>query len=170
MNIFILGLPGTGKTTLSKRLAGTLGMKYISDFEVVGVAQGMLTHFDMICHDHFEEIKEYLLSHSEDDFVFDLDYSVPPEKVRELPGDKLIYYLGFAGADPVVLSEKMQGEKDNFPAPYEDFINLLISSSNLFKSLCEKNQIRFITINSEKNAIIEKLQNEIIADYEKILK
>lgn len=74
MKIFLLGLPGSGKTTLGKALAATLRMPFIDLDEAIAKVEGKSIQeiFKLHKEDYFRKLESRHLSTlclSEDDFV-----------------------------------------------------------------------------------------------------
>ncbi len=148
MNIIICGLKGTGKTTLSKKIAEQFGFCYISDYEICKneVNEGEIVSF-------IEENKG---------FVVDLCCSLTPERCKNLK-NSIIYYLGFASVDESILFELMKAKGEDITL---DKIRQEIKISKIIKIKCEKLNIPFIDINKDREEIIDEVISEIKAKIE----
>ncbi len=170
MNILIVGLPGTGKTTLCRNLANETGFEYINDFylfDMFGIS--FLSEEEIFNYNCFELLFSFLSHSDKKNYIFDFNYGISIESIFNLynKGDFIIYYLGFADVDTHVLLSKFIEKNGTHNLAYESKrIAKFIYLSNIYKEKCKNLNIPFISINHEKSAIIQKLQNSII----KILK
>jgi adenylate kinase family enzyme len=145
MNIIICGLKGSGKTTLSKKIATRFNYKYINDYQI-GLKESEIIKF----------IK------NNNNYVLDLCYSLTPKECSKLE-NIIVYYLGFISLDNNTLYNLMKEKRLNVTL---NKIEKMKNDSLLFKQECDKYGISFIDISDKRNEIIK----EIIYNIEEKLK
>lgn len=150
--ILICGLPGTGKTTLSKLIEKELGFKYVSDWQLDD-----------------NKLLDFVLSGKDEKIVLDIDMRHLDEEsimfFRRLNLE--IYFLGYDEKDRQSLLEVFNSQKK---------VDELLQLSKKFKNICKENAFAFHIIEGDRAKIIEKLFKEIkenimkVADKEELLK
>ena len=166
MNILILGLPGTGKATLCNNIANQLNLTYVTDYEILKLNN--ITFDDSLQiqgKDYFEVFLNYFKQKDVQNYIFDFNFSISPNNLKNL-NDFMIVYLGFADIDEKKFKSKMKGQYANLSEEeFDERIQFLILISEKYKKECEVNNIKWISINNEKQLIINKLQKELIDDF-----
>lgn len=167
MKLIICGLPGTGKTTLCKRIASEFGYTYMSDWQIwvnSGVSN-ITENRKLVSKNYSYLIRNYLTSISRD-VVVDCDYSISPDDYVRLlgGGDTKIIYLGFCSVKAEVLYELFRKSSSNTPKSDSDLkkeIKYYIAISKDYEKSCEKHNLDFIDICKDREIIM----NDIIAKY-----
>ena len=146
--LIICGLPGTGKTTLSKMLAEKLNVEYLNDWGILKSKYNDRENRIELSKNCASVIDEYILN-SHGGFVLDLDYSILPQEFVRLKSKDLcqIVYLGFDGLNEKQLSSVM---KDKNVAYY-------LEISKYCKTECEKYKLEFYGINQNRQQVIADL-------------
>ena len=139
MNIVLWGFPGTGKTTLARRIEKELNYNYTSDY--------------LVCnHKKIEKatVVEFLKTH--DGYVMDINYSVPVDVL--ILNNCKVYCFGFIDIEKEILFDKMKSKgMDITIEQVEEFLN----KSMELQQECKKHNISFIKINSNRDQILERV-------------
>lgn len=167
--IIICGLPGTGKTTLCKKIETNLNYQYISDwdiFEQNNVVINRLENKLFISQKYSSLILDFIKTHSKKNLVLDLEYSITPEDFVSSEISKLaqIYYLGFISVDEKSLFSLFKNSSESSNLNNDELmtkIEYLKNMSNIYYKQCMAFNIDFIDINKDKKIIIDEILNQI---------
>lgn len=167
--IIICGLPGTGKTTLCKKIEQELNYKYISDWDIFhqnNIKFNELQNKLEISKNYSNIIFDYMKNHKNENLIIDLEYSISPNDfiLYEFSKYVKIIYLGFLSASENILFNLFKASSEN--KNIEEFelktkIKFYKKMSEAYFKQCENLKIHFIDINKDKNKLIEELFNEI---------
>ena len=163
--ILICGESGTGKTTLSKKIKKEKNFKYISDFEIIKNYNDNISNLDKKQNLKIPEIiYEFIKNINDENIVVDLKFSsLYPENFINLNLNKFceIYYLGF---DNVSYDELLNVFKIKNPSEQnlETKVKNILNESQIIKKKCNEFDLPFISINKNRNKILEALFNNII--------
>ena len=167
MNIIILGLPGTGKTTLCKNISEMYNLKYVSDYNILSkYGYRFESSLKIIDNDFSGVISTYFQNFKPQNCIFDFNYCIIPEDIVKIYdfSNSVVLYLGFYGSSKNELLSRFETKYPNIAkTELESIINMFLEVSEKYKILCNKFDIDFVSINQEKNVILKKLQNEISA-------
>lgn len=167
--IFICGLPGTGKTTLCKKIEQELSYKYVSDWEIFNKSNIKIDELKNkfeISKNYSKFIFDYIKNNKNEKFVIDLEYSISPSDfmVSECFKNSKIIYLGFLSASEDVLFNLFKASSEN-----QDIDELELKTKiEFYKKMsedyfqdCKKLKIDFVDINRDKKKIIEEIFSDI---------
>lgn len=144
MNILICGLQGTGKTTLSKRIAKDLNFKYINDYTI----------FNLYSENSKSAIVDFICNN--DNYVIDLCYSLTPNDCSKL--NCITYFLGFSSIEPKILYKLMKEKGENITLSQIE--NNRVQSQQ-FQEECKKFNLPFYDINKDRNMILDCIINDV---------
>lgn len=171
MIIIINGLPGTGKTTLCKKIANEFNFEYVNDWEIFEKKSVIFNEFDnklLISQKYSKIIFEFINNNKEKNIVLDLEYSISPSDFvnKNIEEYTKVIYLGFVSVDEDVLYNLFKQSSANGGINVE----MLLKKVKFYKEMssvyfedCLKNDLEFIDINRDRNEII----NEIILKLQK---
>jgi len=172
MIIIICGLPGTGKTTLSKKIAEVFSFQYVNDWELFKNSNIFINEFENkieVSKKHSQVIIDFIKENSNKNLVLDLEFSLSPEDFinSNIKDFVRIIYLGFISVSKEKLFDLFRNSPSNENALDEELkkqIKFYKEMSLLFCDGCQKYNLDFIDINSDRNKIlniiIEKLKKE----------
>ena len=161
--IIICGLPGTGKTTLSKMIAENKGYRYISDWEILDNSSRESHAEDRIkiSKTLSPEIDNFILANSDQKLVLDLDYTALPEDFSNFKTNALckIIYLGFGDITFEELYHAMQSKSNSNKS--EEQVKYYLEISELCKTQCNEFGYDFFAIGKNRQETIQKIFDEI---------
>lgn len=172
MIIIICGLPGTGKTTLSKKIAEEFKFQYVNDWELFNSNNIFVNEFENkieVSKKHSQVIIDFIKENSNNNLVLDLEYSLSPKDFinSNIKDFVEIIYLGFVSVRKEMLFDLFRKSSSNENVLDEELkkqIKFYKEMSLLFCDECKKYNLDFIDINSDRNKIlniiIEKLKKE----------
>jgi adenylate kinase family enzyme len=161
--IIICGLPGTGKTTLCKQIVDEYGYNYVSDWQILD-GQGREScgeNRKQISKKFSTQIDNYILVHSNQKLIIDLDYSALPQEFSTFKSKNMVQmvYLGFNNISSVALY-KVMSKKDN-STDLKAKIDYYLSISNFVKAECKKYGLTFYGINKNHNSTLELIKETL---------
>lgn len=165
MKILICGLPGTGKTTLSKMISENYHYFLISDWDIF--YQNRISIKDYEDKNKISEKYSNLLikSLNKDNLVADLEYSISPNDfVKSKLDNVLIVYLGFVSVDEETLFNLFRKSKSNdkyTDKELKEQIKFYKEMSLDYKSQCEQNNLKFFDVNTDRKIIFEEILQKI---------
>lgn len=167
MKLIICGLPGTGKTTLCKRIASEFDYTYMSDWQIwvnSGVSN-ITANRKLVSKNYAYLIRNYLTG-SKGDIVVDCDYSISPDDYVRLlgGGDTKIIYLGFCSVEADKLYELFRKSSSNVSKTdsiLKKEIKYYISISKDYEKSCREHNLGFVDICKDREVIM----NDIIRGY-----
>ena len=167
--IIICGLPGTGKTTICKKIEQELNYKYISDWDIFyqnNIKIDELKNKFEISKKYSNIIFDYMKNHQNENLIIDLEYSISPNDfvINKFSKYAKIIYLGFLTVNENLLFNLFKASSEN--ENIEEFE--LKTKTKFYKKMsedyfkeCEKFNLDFIDINKEKNKLLVELFNKI---------
>ena len=165
MNVLICGLPGTGKTTLCKKLASDFEFNYITDYEILSNYNIIFNNsVEIIDKNYFYQISSFFEKHEVDNCVLDFNYCLLPDDINKISAlsNGVKVFLGYYDVSINELAEKFREKNSQLNNDeLNEMCELLIDVSKKYKILCDKCDIDYVSINQEKSIILKKLQNEI---------
>ena len=164
-NIIICGLIGTGKTTLSKRIAQEKGYQYV-DLNSLLKNRIYNSNKELASKILFNEIKTLITPLK--NCVIDCEYLILPEQynMHNYKNNCNIVYLGFHNADINVLFNKFSADykKKNIDFDEQKLMEQLIYfkkiSDRVFDD-CNKYNLKYFDISREKSEVLEEVYNYI---------
>jgi len=155
MNYIVLGLPGTGKTTICKTVAEKSNLTYINDYQILKT-NGILfeNNADILNNDYSQYILDFLKD--KDNLILDLQYTLKPNQIKQI--NAIACYLGFSKIEPGVLVSLLN-KKDN--SITLDVAKLFIQKSKEMSHLCNKENIPYCEIDKNRDKII----NEVLCKF-----
>lgn len=167
--IIICGLPGTGKTTLCKKIEKELNYKYVSDWYIFNQNNVKINEFQNkfeISRNYSNILSDYIKIHKNEKLIIDLEYSLSPNDfaIYEFSKYTKIIYLGFLSVNENILFNLFKESSENKNLKESELrkkIEFYKKMSEDYFKECEKLKIDFIDINKDKNKLIEELFNKI---------
>lgn len=160
MKILICGLPGTGKTTLTKMISEQFNMRRVSDWDI------FKQHEIKICE---TENKNYISKrysellmkeiNKSNNVVVDLEYSISPNDFINFNSkDCIIIYLGFVKVGELDLYNVFRNSSSNSKYTNEDLkekVSFYKQMSCDYKKQCIKNNLKFFDVNKDRKEIFK---------------
>lgn len=146
--IIILGLAGTGKTTLAKTLAEKTEHVYLNDWKILENKKINLLN----------EIEMHLKSSEK--IVFDLDLRNFKECVlfENQEHQDVVYLLFDENLDEDILLKVFQEKDKNISMEtVKNYLNI----SKKYKEFCIKNKLNYAEIGKDKNEVLVNILNEL---------
>ncbi len=146
--IIILGLAGTGKTTLAKTLVEKSEYLYLSDWEILKNKKLKLE----------TEIQKHLNSTSK--LVLDLDLrNFEDFAIFEASENKAVIYLLFdSSLNAETLRKKFQEKDENITL---ETIKQYLEISKKYKCFCKKHKLEYAEINQDKHEVLINVLNKL---------
>lgn len=167
--IILNGLPGTGKTTLSKMLVSEYGYKYFNDWEIFqenNIKIKDLEDKNTISKKYSKLIADYLIKNKNNKVVFDLEYSISPDDLAKLSLNEIAqcFYLGFVSLPNETIfklfrKSSSNDNKSNDQIKHE--IEFYKNSSIEYQQQCKKYNLEFIDICKDRKLIFEEILQKI---------
>ena len=167
--IIINGLPGTGKTTLSKTFVSERGYTYINDWKIFKENKIEINEFEnknIISKKYSKLIADYVINNNNNNVVFDLEYSISP---NDLVKNKLnevaqCFYLGFVSLPNKKIFNLFRKSSSNDNKSDDELkqeIEFYKNSSLDYQEQCKKHNLEFIDINKDRKLIFEEILQKI---------
>ena len=168
--IIINGLPGTGKTTLAKKLVNDYGYKYVNDWEIFNRNNIEVKEFEdknTISEKYSKLIADYIIKNKDNKIVFDLEYSISPNDLEKHKLNKIVqcFYLGFTTLSNETIfnlfrksSSNNNVSDDRLRQKIEFYKNISLE----YQKQCKNHNIEFIDICKNKKLIINKIIENLI--------
>jgi len=144
MKIIICGLPGTGKTTLSKEICKKNNYNYVSDFDIIKEEQSLSL------------LNKFLLKN--DNFVLDIDYRNYNEDLlfNSQQEVKIIYLVYGEKVTLDMLNLVFKGSKEK--SELQEYLML----SSKYRELCLNNNLTMYEIGKNREEVLQQiLEKEI---------
>ncbi|MBQ9790695.1 MAG: hypothetical protein IJW24_03775 [Clostridia bacterium] len=169
MMIIINGLPGTGKTTLSKMFANSYGYKYFNDWEIFkanNIQINELEDKNIISEKYSKLIADYVIKNKDDKVVFDLEYSISPNDLIKhgLNGIAQSFYLGFTSLSNDTIFNLFRKSSSNDNVSDDELkqkIDYYKNCSLDYQKQCEEYNLEFIDICKDRKLIFEEILDKI---------
>ena len=163
--IIINGLPGTGKTTLSKILVSEFAYKYVNDWNILkqnNIKVNKLEDKILISNKYSKLIADNILSCKEDKVVFDLEYSISPDDLVKLGLNEIAqcFYLGFTTLPNETIFNLFRKSSSNDNKSDDELkqeIEFYKNSSIEYQKQCNKHNLEFIDICKDRKLIFEEI-------------
>lgn len=169
MIIMINGLPGTGKTTLSKIIEEKYGYSYVSDWNIF--AENKITinpkeSKTSISKKYSNLIVQHIKNNQKANIVLDLEYSISPKDFvkHDLASILKCYYLGFSSLPNKTLFDlfrKSSANNDLSDAELKNRIEFYKLASLKYKQQCEKYGLEFIDVCKDRKLIFDEILSKI---------
>lgn len=172
MIVIICGLPGTGKTTLSKKIAEEFKFQYVNDWELFNSNNIYINEFENkidVSKKYSNFILDFIKDNKKENIILDLEYSLSPADFvnSNIKDFVKIIYLGFVSVRKEMLFDLFRNSSSNeniLDKELKKQIDFYKEMSLLFCDECKKYNLDFIDINRDRNEIfniiIEKLKKE----------
>lgn len=134
MNIVVCGYKGTGKTTLSKKIASELGFEYVLHYQICKEPQK-------------EEAKIMEFLKNGDGYVLDLLAPFNLQMLARL-GNTFCIFMGFEKIE----NQALAGKSNMLENKTED----MILQSEKFKKMCASCGIPFFGVGTDRESVINK--------------
>ena len=145
--IIILGLAGTGKTTLAKTLAEKINYIYLNDWKILDNKQNLLKEIEIILSSNEKVVLDLDLRNFENYVLFESGEN--QDVVYLLFGETLgedILFKVFQEKDKNISVETVKGYLD---------------ISKKYKAFCIENKLKFIEISKDRNEVLMNILNEL---------
>lgn len=170
--IIINGLPGTGKTTLAKKLVNEHGYKYVNDWEIFqknNIVINKLEDKNSISEKYSKLIADYIIKNKDNKVVFDLEYSISPSDLvkNKLNEIAQCFYLGFTSLPSETIFQLFRKSSSNDNKSDEELkqeIEFYKNSSLDYENQCKKHNLQFIDIRKDRKLIFEEILDKIKPD------
>lgn len=170
--IIINGLPGTGKTTLAKKLVNEHGYKYVNDWEIFqknNIVINKLEVKNSISEKYSKLIADYIIKNKDNKVVFDLEYSISPSDLvkNKLNEIAQCFYLGFTSLPSETIFQLFRKSSSNDNKSDEELkqeIEFYKNSSLDYENQCKKHNLQFIDIRKDRKLIFEEILDKIKPD------
>ena len=167
--IILNGLPGTGKTTLSKTFVSERGYTYISDWEIFKENKIEINEFknkNTISKKYSKLIADYVIKNKNNKVIFDLEYSISPDDLikNKLNEVAQCFYLGFTSLPNETifnLFRKSSSNDNKSDDKLKQEIEFYKNSSLKYQQQCKKHNLEFIDVCKDKQLIFEEILQKI---------
>lgn len=174
MKILICGLPGTGKTTLSKILSREFGFNVKNDFLIFNELNIKIENEEdkrVISKKYSTLLFEYM-KNEKDKYVFDFEYSILPNDLKQFNLDNFkVVYLGFCDLSNETLFGLFRNSQSNNEKTDENLkreISVYKNLSQICKEECEESGFQFFDVNKDRNIIFDEIIKFLGLEKEKI--
>ena len=167
--VIINGLPGTGKTTLSKILVSEYGYKYVNDWNILSQNNIKLNKFEdkiLISNKYSKLIADNILSYKEDKVVFDLEYSISPNDFIKYNLNEIsqCFYLGFTNLPNETIFNLFRKNSSNDNKSDDELkqeVEFYKNNSIEYQKQCSKHNLEFIDICKDRKLIFKEILDKI---------
>lgn len=157
-SIFIVGLPGTGKTTLSKKFVNDLNFNYINDYEIFKNSDAKIENDRLFLSKNFSNKIFSFAEKHKTDFVIDCNYSLLPNEFVKYEGKENFVFicLGFSKIQKEKLFYQFR-KKDKITSDDELMrrIEYYLEISEVVKNQCKNLNITYFEISENRNNELE---------------
>ena len=163
--IIINGLPGTGKTTLSKTLVNEYDYKYVNDWEIFKENNIEINKFDnkkTISKNYSKIINDYIIKNKDNKIVFDLEYSISPNDLVKYKLNDIAqcFYLGFTSLPNEKIFKifrKNTLNNNQSDDELKQLIEFYKNNSLEYQEQCIKHNLEFIDICKDRKQLFERI-------------
>lgn len=168
--IIINGLPGTGKTTLAKKLVNAYGYKYVNDWKIFqenDIEIKELEDKNIISFKYSQLIADYIIKNKDNKVVFDLEYSISPNDLIKhgLNGIAQVFYFGFTSLPNGTIFNLFRKSSSNDNVSDDELkqkIDFYKNSSLEYQKQCKEHNLEFIDICKDRKFILNEIIQMII--------
>ena len=168
MKILISGLPGTGKSTIARKISKEHNFRYISDWEVFEKNNITFKEFEnkISVSEKYSQLILMNIDTLMDDSVMDLEYSISPKDfVKYNKGvDIKIVYLGFIDVEEKLLFDLFRKSESNNEYSDEELlqkIKFYKEMSVIYKEQCKSCGLEFFDINKDRKEVQVDILNHL---------
>lgn len=166
----VCGLPGTGKTTLCKKIESELGYTYISDWQIfaennIEIVDNLQDKIEVSLK-HSSLILDYINNIKDKNVVVDLEYSVSPQdfvNYKDIDANHIIF-LGFTSVSEDLLYNLFKQNSKNEEIKDDELKNQIKfykQMSEIYFNQCKELKLQYVDINKSKKEIIDEIFNNI---------
>lgn len=167
--VIINGLPGTGKTTLAKKLVNEYSYKYVNDWEFFqenNIKIKDLEDKNTISERYSKRIANYVIKNKDNKVVFDLEYSISPSDLVKYKLNEITqcFYFGFTSLPNETIFKLFRKSSSNDNKSDDELkqeIEFYKNSSLEYQQQCKKHNIEFIDVCKDRKIIFEEVLQKI---------